>query len=933
VSNFSHAQIGKANLVGFVKSNQDNSPVIFATVYLYKENVKLKRVETDLEGKFQISNLDSGLYTLKIAYFKHDTLEIEVLATPQLSEELKLTLDPTSSSIETVTLKGGGTSGSGMGSISARKIGAGMIEIMGAESIKQTPASGAGDVLKKLSGASIQDNKFAIIRGLNDRYNFALLNGAPLPSSEADRKAFSFDLFPSSQIESMSINKTATPDMPSEFAGGVISIVTRDIPAKKEVNIGLSLGYHNLTTLKPFATYNGGKTDFLGFDDGTRAIPKNTPDAETIQKINNKQELIPISKNFNGNFGTKTISAALPNLGINFSYALPFKIVNREAGINFSTVYNNGRKFNEKLLQDFGSTEKIFSFRDESYTESVFLGGLLNFSLKLNKANKIGLKSLLNLNSTDETILRTGTDFQSNFANKTIATFYQQNLLASSQLVGEHAFKKGQQNFDWNIGYSKVQKIIPDFKRIRYLKNADSISTEVPFVAYIPPSASPNDAGRFYSTLNENIVSANYNYQIKNIIDHKLLGIIHLKVGGFHQIRNRTFDARVLGYTAYKQSSLDRDLLFQEPDKIFNNNNISPTGFIINDNTNKSDAYTGNSSLNAGYLMLDENLLQNKLRLVYGARVEYFNQKLNSFKAGSTDEINVNSKKLDILPSININYELAESTNLRLGASKTLSRPEFRELAPFSFFDFARFIEVVGNDKLERTSILNFDARLEHYFKGNQFISLSAFYKDFSNPIEQVLGSDIGGGTLSTTYQNAKSATNFGIEFEIRKNLAFLLRDEKAQYKDYKNFLYLGMNFAYIQSQVDVSNINGALGRPLQGQSPYVFNGSITYDNPAQPISFGISGNRVGNRIVFVGTDIYPDFYEKARTVIDGQITYKTGKDDRMNIKLQFSDILGQEFIVFQNKTEHGKFIEGNSRIMRSVNPGNTAAIAVSYRF
>jgi len=919
-------------LAGLVKSNADNNTCIFAKVQLMKLNTSVKNSYTDVDGRFKFSGLDTGKYMLRVIYLKHDTLDLEVQVKYNTINELTINLDPKSSSVESVKLTGNGAAGSGIGTIAVRQKGMGMMEVMGAEAIKQTPVSGAGDVLKKLSGASIQDNKFAIIRGLSDRYNFALLNGAPLPSSEADRKAFSFDMFPASQIESMSITKTATPDMPSEFAGGVISLVTRDIPLKRNFNLGINIGIHNLTTGKNFETYNGGKYDFLGFDDGTRALPKDIPTTDVYQNISSKADYIPVSKQFNGDFGTKTIKA-LPNLGLSINYAVPFKLLKKDAGINFSTVYNKSNKYNAKLIQDFGKTEEIYSYTDNSYTSTAFIGSMLNFAWKVNNTNKFGIKSLLNINSSDETILRTGTDFQAQTDFQSSALYFQQNMLASVQAVGEHAFFKGQTLFDWNIGYSKINKQIPNFRRIRYSRPTDSAETNAPYTLVLPPSPGPLDGGMFYSQLNENIYSVNYNYLIKDLVDSKILGKINAKLGGFHQMRSREFNARVLGYVAYSNSRIDRDLLTLPADKVFDTSNISKTGFILKESTNKSDEYTGSSSLNAGYAMLDQTIAK-KLRLVYGARIEQFNQQLKSFKAGSTDEISIDKSKLDILPSLNINYSLTESANVRLGASKTLSRPEFRELAPFSFFDFSKFIEVVGNDQLVRTSVQNYDARFEKYFKGNQLISASVFYKHFTNPIEQVLGADIGGGTLSTTYQNALSAENYGIELEFRKNLSFLLRDAKAQYKNWKNYVYVGANYAWIRSSVDVSNIVGAKPRPLQGQSPYVFNASITYDNPENIVSFGITGNRIGKRIVFVGTDIYPDFYEKPRTVIDGQVGFKMDKKDHMNLKVQFNDILGQAFIIYQNRgTDNTDYNEATSKVMRKYLPGSSVSVAFNYKF
>lgn len=930
-----NAQV-KGKAIGIVKSNMDNTTIMFAkVVILQKEGIK-KSTSTDMDGRFNVNGLDTGVYDIMIIDIakKHDTLKGKVRITKDINlAEQVYNLDPKAKVIKKGARVTGGSSGTNARVIKEKKLASGLKDIIGAEQIAQSTVSDGGDVLKKITGASIQNNKFAVIRGLSDRYNFALINGAPLPSSEADRKAFSFDMFPASQLESMSINKTATPDMPSEFSGGVINIKTRDIPVKPQFNLGLSLGYHNLTTFQNFSTYDGGKLDFLGLDDGTRALPTNLPNSEEyINLVNNKADLIEPSKMFSGNFGSRQVQG-LPNLGFNINIARPFKLFKKDAGFNFSTVYKRKLKFTETINRNYDGNVLVTDYLDQVSNTTLFVGSMLNFTYNLSNATKIGFKTIANINSKDQVIDRTGRDV--NAQNEVLATalFYQQNTLVSSQLYGKTAIKDGLHSFDWNVAYSNISKIIPDFRRIRYQRS--ELEPDAPFTIGIPPSPNPAFGGRFFSELSENVVSANYDYKMKDIFKNAKKVNTNIKIGGFHQMRQRSFSARVFGYVKFNSRNFNLDQT-QDANSIYGADNIANNGFILQEGTNKSDAYDGTSTLHAGYAMADQTIFE-KLRLVYGLRVEHFNQQLNSFKG--LDPITINTTKMDVLPSLNANITLTENSNIRVAVSNTLSRPEFREIAPFNFYDFARAFEVGGNPNLVRTSIMNYDLRFEHYFKGagGQIISASLFYKDFTDPIEQVTGSDITSGTIATNYANAISAMNYGFEIEFRRNLDFLLHDPVKQYKDWKNYFFMFANYTWIRSEVDVSNVPGAEKRPLQGQSPYVINTGVNFNDPERQISGGISFNRVGKRIAFVGTDVFPDLYERARSIVDLQISSrmaKKGKMNNMSIKLQAKDILSQNIIIYQNlNLDHTNYEAGKSTEFRITNPGRTLKLSVSYRF
>ena len=361
------------------------------------------------------------------------------------------------------------------------------------------------------------------------------------------------------------------------------------------------------------------------------------------------------------------------------------------------------------------------------------------------------------------------------------------------------------------------------------------------------------------------------------------------------EVKDRSFNARVLGYSG--DADEISGLLVGE---IFDAANINPNTIKLKETTDKSDSYTAGATLGAAYMMADQQL-SSKVRLVGGVRFERYNQHLNSFYVKSSNPVVVDTTFLDVLPSLNLTYALNEKSNLRFSASQTVARPNFREIAPFAFYDFLLDAAIIGNPKLTRTQIVNLDVKYELFPGLNQTISASAFYKRFKNPIEQIYNNSQGAGTRTFLFENAPSAQNFGVEMEFRfKGNSFV-----KNWKTAENFT-LFSNFAYIYSEVDQSNLPGAIVRGLQGQSPYIINTGLTFAEPTGKFSSTLMVNRIGRRIWAVGQDQYKLTYEAPRTVLDLQLTQKVWK--KGEIKLNFGDILNQAQVFYQDQDENGKY-------------------------
>ena len=374
----------------------------------------------------------------------------------------------------------------------------------------------------------------------------------------------------------------------------------------------------------------------------------------------------------------------------------------------------------------------------------------------------------------------------------------------------------------------------------------------------------------------------NYQFQIGKHLKNEV------KSGIFVQGRNRDFKARQLQYFTKNQEL--QKIYYNE---LFTAQNMGEDKLYFIDGFNQEDSYKASSFLSAGYLQLDQKI--KNIRLIWGARAENYAQTLNTFKLGKPLDI-VYPTVLDLLPSANFIYSINEKQNVRLSYSKTINRPEFRELAPFLFYDFTNGMSTNGNDTLVRARIDNLDFRYEIYPGKGQMFSVSVFNKNFERPIEPTLF----GNETTIVYRNAKKAQNYGMELEFRTNLASLLPVDSANVLD--DFT-LFSNIAIIRSKIDVDSTS----RPLQGQSPYIFNGGISYQNEKHAFSVSLSANRVGERIYIVGQALneggkiyYNHIWENSRTFLDLQLTKKLLKK-KLELKLNIQNILAQDQVFYQN--------------------------------
>lgn len=869
-------------------------------------------VTTDIEGRFTLTVTASGKSQLEFSAIGYNTKTISDLdITTGRTVDLPVVMDMESKQLSTVVITATRTTArreSINSLIQFQKNTNTVAQVVAAESIRKSPDRNTGDVLKRVPGISIQEGKYIVVRGLPDRYNQATINGALLSSTEPDRKTFSFDIFPSNIIDNIIINKAALPEMPSEFAGGLIQINTKDVPSEDFFNFTVGTGFNTYAVKQKFVNYDGSQTDFIGLPGKERLLPGNFPNSQQLRLSSNAEKAgygQQLSDTWQVNEG------GLPAfINSQFTGGLRRALGKKNFGVIYSAIYNRQARFNDvnRNYYEGDFVTPKFEFNDKVYQYNTLMGALANFSLTSGR-NKFSWKNSYSINSNDQTILRTGVVVDSDNRDRVRGRElgFTSNRLYNTQLAGDHVLSNRSWKFRWNANYALLEQDLPDLRRLTY--TLDKNDAKQRYFANVPRNT-PNAriAGRFFSTLHENVLGGQFDISKdfqKNGLNQQI------KVGSLYQYKDRDFVGRGLGLVL--SGVADAELRYLQENEIFKRENYSPDKFFLEDVSTRSDSYIANSNLIAGFIQMDNQFSQ-KIRFVWGIRYEWFRQELQ----------NVTPKQNgDPLPSFNLTFKLNNKTNIRLSGSQTLSRPEFREISPFEFYDYERNAQVRGATDLSRAKITNGDLRYEIYPQSGELITLGVFYKHFENPIESIYSTGQGGPLISLV--NAKSAYSFGAEFEFRKRLDFMSNS-------FFNKLAVLANASLIKSEVKFrSNYQGVRSRPLQGQSPYLINTGLQYDNENSGTNASVLFNLIGRRIAQVGDRDYPDIWENPRPILDFQFTQQVSK--KMDIKLSVSDILNKKAIYYWDNNEDKQYSQANDRLINGFRYGTNVTVQFNFKF
>lgn len=919
------AQTG--NIKGIILDSKSKEAIIGASVILKGSTPPLGS-PTDVDGKFEITNISTGKHILQISYVSYKSHEIEVTVYPNQTVLIETTLEEDVASLQEVRIVGQRNTFTDVSVITEIKQSEQIAVGISAQQIQKSQDRDASQVVRRIPGVSIQDDRFIIVRGLNERYNTVMLNNAIPPSSEVDVKSFSFDLIPSAAIDRIMIYKSGAAELPGEFAGGVIKIYTKTVPDQNGFTFNISTGLRNGTTFQKVNDFKGTSLDWIGFGAGDRKLPgsfpktstivsENTPSAHTLSAFRNLPEFY--------NLLTKTASPDLRlSLGYNQSLHLGDKKLTTFNHFNYSSTHQHTpvEQFRYQAFNPNKQASEIqLNYKDQIYTQNVRLGLMSNWGLIINPNHKIEFRNLFNQLSNKETTFRQGQNHDSGRDIENYAFRYESKSIYTGQLSGTHDLSDAT-TVKWTGAFGLTNRNEPDFRRFISSRN---IGSNDPFVIQTLQggNASLTNNARFYSKLNE------YTTSFRADLEHRIhrKGYeneedmqIKLRAGGYVENKDRDFKAR--WFNLNNPGTVPAEILNQQPSQFFDVNNLGADQLYYVEQTNLSDRYKAQNLLAAGYISTFLPITP-KLNATLGFRGEYNRQQLQSQLKGSGTKVDVDNPIFRALPSVNLSYNFTKKSLVRLAYSTTVNRPEFRELAPFNYYDFNFDVSRVGNPNLKTPSIQNADLRYEFYPNDGELISVAGFYKYFKNPIESRV--NYSGSGVSFSVDNAESAYAYGAEIELRKSLKALTN------VSFIDDLTLILNASVIKSDVVTGFAGQENNRQLQGQSPYLVNAGLYYNNEPLGLQINALYNVVGKRIFLVGDDaVQPTVYEMTRNVIDLNIIKTLGK--KVELKLGLQDLLNQPFRLIQDSNLDGK-ITSSDETYQKYRRGSYATLGLSYKF
>ncbi|MGH9463122.1 MAG: TonB-dependent receptor domain-containing protein [Vicinamibacteria bacterium] len=860
-------------------------------------------VYTDLDGKYTI-NVAPGTYQIKATFagYEEKTVEVKVAAGQVVEVDVVLGLEKYQEEVTVTATAIHAQTDTQETQLLIRRRASAIEDNIASEEMSVNADSNAADAMQRVTGLSVVGSQYIFVRGLGERYSNTTLNGAVLPTTEPDKRVVPLDLFPSGLIDSIQVQKTYLPDKPADFTGGLVQIEPIRSPDEMTLNFSISEGGNLQTTFDDFGTYPGGSLDWFTYDDGTRVLPGIIPDERVV-----KGSAVT---------GLGFTSAEIEEFGESFANVWEPRVGSAKPDQSYSVMWGNGWEkwgavvsFTYNYRNQYAEEEQNYYKVGGGEADEITLQNDYDFSISTNRAN-LGLVGNLSYQATPNTRLSFENFYSHNSKNETrgfagfnsdIRTdirdsrlYWTEEGVLSNKLAGEH-YLPGFANsrLDWHFASSRADRDEPDLREVLY-------EFDHPSNTFILADESQSGF-RMFNFLDERIYDFGADWSFFMTQWGGLPAM--LKVGPAFTTRDRDFSSRRFRYRPVNIEGVD---LTRPPEELFTPENIGPV-FEFREETRNTDTYAAGQDVIAGYGLLDLPLSE-KWRFIGGARVEKSDQTVDTFDLFHPDRVGISTKldNTDVLPGVSLVYQVTTEQNLRFGYGHTVNRPEFRELAPFEFTDVVGGRAVVGNPELRRALIKNVDVRWEWFPRASEVLAASFFYKDFTDPIEQVVQAT---AQLRTSYENALGATNKGFEIEARKGIG-------------EHFFVAG-NYTLVDSQIEIApeagNVQTSLERPLAGQSESIFNAIFEFRSEEIDLNTRVLYNYFGDRISDVGSLGLPDIIEEGRGRLDLVFSKGLGA---AGIRVSLDNVLNETHLYTQG-----------GEVQRRFELGRKIAFQFSYSF
>jgi TonB-dependent receptor len=915
----------KGTLAGRVTDAQTLEPLPFANVVAFRTTPEdtlgtaAAGGTTGPDGTFALK-VPPGTYRVVFSYVTYESTDRRGISVGAgRIVPLDATLRTGATQLETFKVEATVIRSAEGSMIASLRKGSTVADAITSQEMSRTTDGNAAEAMQRVTGVSVVDGRYVFVRGLGERYSATNVNGAGVGSPEPNKRVVPLDIFPTGVIDNMVVQKTYSPDMDGDFGGSVINISTRDFAPGHSLRQSLSIGSSEGTTGDAFMTYDGGKYDFLGIDDGTRSLPDLVGKLGKDRRISTQnfstQELAEMGQSFNNTWTPRRKEAA-PNYGYAGVLSRGARLFGRELGILASASLSNSRRNVDRADNAYlggADAPPLYQYEVKESTTSV-LGGLTgNVAYKLSETDKVKLNLLYTRSSNDKTRLSEGPNSDRGSTLRVTQLSFVEQWLFSGVLQGSHDLGFYGSRMDWNAGYSEASRHEPD-RRTSVYEQRDA---DQPFQL---GGSSNYPLTRIFGLSHDTDRSQRLDWTVP--LNGEPDGAAKAKVGVAHRTKDRGSDFRRFGYRKIGREKVDLTL---SPEDILSDSNLDKGVYRFEELTQANDAYTADQSIHAAYFLVDVPIAS-RIRLVTGARYESAVQHVDAasrFVSVSSPPIVVEQRDHGWLPSMSLAVKPHIDMNLRFAYSQTLNRPELRELSPFSMYNFESGYSETGDTALVTARLNNYDVRWEVFPAPGEFFALAGFYKRFDHPIQQFVFPTTG--TYELRPLNGDRADLYGWEAECRVSAVNL-------WKAIDWALDLGevpaamlrwsvmANYSRVTSEVRLDSVSGTRVKiPFTGQSPYATNLGLFYASKHGKLESGLLYKTFGRRLDAYGSNVLGNIYEYPPRSLDCTLSYGISRSSR--IKFSVENLL-------DSPTEFRQ----SGFITQRYNEGTTVGLSVSYQ-